>query len=185
MKLSTKGRYAMVALADLALQPGDTVVVLDGSGSIEAVAADVERVVDDLVIGIGGAAEEAALVPAAAQTAGEVVDVVAGDERDPELLGDRPVPLVHHPLRVDPVVHQLDEVVVAEDLPVGLVRRDRPVALLPDTDQPVGQRGHAEQHPRQDRGAERRPDPVAPRRVVSEEAVSRTLFGDDHSGDDA
>jgi DNA repair exonuclease SbcCD ATPase subunit len=29
------------------------------------------------------------------------------------------------------------------------------------------------------------PDPVAPRRVAPEEAVSGTLFGDDHSGDDA
>ena len=28
MKLSTKGRYAMVALADIALQPGDTLVTL-------------------------------------------------------------------------------------------------------------------------------------------------------------
>ena len=28
MKLSTKGRYAMVALADIALQPGDTLVSL-------------------------------------------------------------------------------------------------------------------------------------------------------------
>ncbi|MFV0512759.1 MAG: Rrf2 family transcriptional regulator [Jhaorihella sp.] len=30
MKLSTKGRYAMVALADIALQPADTLVTLGG-----------------------------------------------------------------------------------------------------------------------------------------------------------
>ncbi|MWB77206.1 Rrf2 family transcriptional regulator [Pseudooceanicola sp. 216_PA32_1] len=38
MKLSTKGRYAMVALADMALQPGDGLVTLAGISKRQAIS---------------------------------------------------------------------------------------------------------------------------------------------------
>ena len=38
MKLSTKGRYAMVALADMALQPGDSLVTLAGISKRQSIS---------------------------------------------------------------------------------------------------------------------------------------------------